>query len=352
MDLATLDDPEAVSHADPGGMLQLVGGLGKQLRHGFDLGREASVPWGHRPRAVLACGMGGSGIAGDVVRSLLIDRVDVPIAVSKGYRLPAFCGPDTAVFAISYSGGTEETLSVYGEATARGCPVVAIGCGGELLARAEADGASRVRLPSDVPMPRAALGYLAGALLGWLGAAGSVDLDVELAEAVTEIARCGARWGPSVPGDRNEAKILAAWLRTRIPVVWGSEGIADSAALRWKTQINENAKGPAFWGVLPEVDHNEVEGWATRTGDPFGLVVLRHPGEHRRTELRVRASFDAFRSAGLEAREAVVEGEGPASSLFSLIMLGDFVSAYLALLRGVDPTPVPVLSALKERLRS
>ena len=142
------------------------------------------------------------------------------------------------------------------------------------------------------------------------------------------------------------------WLRPRVPVVWGSEGIAEAAAQRWKTQCNENAKAPAFWGVLPEVDHNEVEGWSANEGVPFGLVVLRHRGEHPRTEARVRATLDAVAAAGLEATQAEAASDSPACALFSLVMLGDYVSTYLALLRGVDPTPVPVLTSVKERLQS
>jgi glucose/mannose-6-phosphate isomerase len=299
--------------------------------------------------------MGGSGIAGDVLRSVVADRLDVPVVVSKAYRLPAFCGPETPVVALSYSGETEETLSAYAEATARGCPVVAVASGGELVARAEADGAVALRLPADVPMPRAALGYLAGALLGWVGIAGGMDLEGEFTEAITEVDRCASRWGPSEGQDTNDAKALALWLRDRIPVVWGSEGIGEAAALRWKTQVNENAKGHAFWGVLPEADHNEVEAWGstgTGTGDRFGLVVLRHGGEHPRIAARVRASVDAIEAGPLEWREAVVAGGAAATSLFSMISLGDFVSVYLAILRGVDPMPVPVLSSLKHRLRS
>jgi glucose/mannose-6-phosphate isomerase len=352
MSLATLDDPEALSAADPGGMLRLIGTLGAQLRQGFDAGIDAGGALEGAPSALVVCGMGGSGIAGDLVRAVVDDRLEVPMVVRKGYRLPAFCGPGTLVVALSYSGNTEETLATYGEATARGCAVVAVASGGDLLSRAAADGVASVRLPADIPMPRSALGHLAGALLGVVAAAAPLDLGPEVADAVATLDASPARWGPAAPEAANEAKALAAWLRHRVPVIWGSEGIAEAAAQRWKTQCNENAKAPAFWGILPEVDHNEVEGWSRGEGGPFGLVVLRHRGEHPRTEVRVRATLDAVAAAGLEAIQAEAATDSLTCALFSLVMLGDYVSTYLALLRGVDPTPVPVLSSLKERLRS
>jgi glucose/mannose-6-phosphate isomerase len=134
-------------------------------------------------------------------------------------------------------------------------------------------------------------------------------------------------------------------------VVWGSEGVAEAAALRWKTQTNENGKLPAWASVLPELDHNEIEGWSVGVGTPFALIVLRHPGEHPRVEARVTATLDLLRASGLDARQVHAEGSTPMGWLFSLIMLGDFVTTYEAIGRGVDPTPIPVLSALKERLK-
>jgi len=349
----TLDDPDALSAADPAGMLGLVEGLGPQLRSGFDLGASAAAgAWPDPPSAVVVCGMGGSGIAGDVVRSVLGDRLGMPLVVVKGYRVPAFCGPRTLVFAMSYSGQTEETLAAYDDARARGCARVAMASGGELLERAVADGAWSVRIPSEVPMPRAALGLLVGSLLGWLAAAAGIDLDPEVGDAVAALARAAERWGRASPSGHNGAKVLAATIGARTPVIWGTEGIAEAAALRWKCQMNENAKRPASFGVLPEVDHNELEGWSPGSGEGHALVILRHPAEHPRTEARVRASLDALSASGLTHHEVWTDEAGPLPALCALIAMGDYVSTYLALLSGVDPMPVPVLTDLKARLRT
>ena len=350
-----LDDPEALGEAGPRIMLGLAGALGTQLHTGFDIGRTvADPPEPEGLRAIVACGMGGSGIAGDVLRSLYADRLGVPLLVVKGHVLPEFCGRETLVLASSFSGNTEETLAVYAEAVARGCRVVAFSAGGELASLAEADLVTHVPLPGDVPMPRAALGYLAGAPLGVLDAVGMVPpAEEEVTEAAGVLDALAAELGPEVPAGPNEAKGLAGWLEARTPVIWGSEGIAEAAALRWKTQVNENAKGPAWSAVLPELDHNEVEGWApgSNHGRGHAVVVLRHPGEDPRASARVKATIESVRPSGLEVREVEARGRRPLQWLLSLVMLGDFTTTYLGVARGVDPMPIPVLTGLKERLR-
>ncbi|HEY3209216.1 MAG TPA: bifunctional phosphoglucose/phosphomannose isomerase [Actinomycetota bacterium] len=349
----TLDDPATVREADPGGMLALVADLGTQLGEGFALGRRApDLPTAGDIGSVAVCGMGGSGIVGDFLRACFADRLPVPLMTVKGYGLPGFCGKDTLVIAISYSGETEETLAAYSQAVAVGCRVIALSSGGQLAALARSDGAPHVSIPGHVPAPRAALGFLVGAAVGALEAVGLLpDAGAELDGASDVLGPLSAELAPDRPVDGNRAKWLAEWLQGRTPVVWGSEGLAEAAALRWKTQLNENAKVPAFHAVLPELDHNEVEGWSDRTGRPFGLVVLRHPGEHPRIARRVEATMEAIAGSGLECREVAVQGSTPLGILCSFVMLADFTSTYLAILRGVDPMPAPVLTRLKERLR-
>jgi glucose/mannose-6-phosphate isomerase len=344
--------PGAVEAYDRGGMLGLVASLGTQLREGY-AGAIATpgLPSSEGVRSILICGMGGSGVAGDVFSSLYAPLLSVPVAVCKGYSLPGFAGRDTVVLAVSFSGNTEESVAAYGEAVERGCRVVAVSAGGLLASLAEADGLPHLRLPDHVPLPRAALGYLAAAPIGIAEALGlipSAAPDVErTAGLLDEMAQ---RLGPQ--GQDPAARDVAGWLGERVPVIWGSEGLAVAAALRWKTQTNENAKLPAWSSALPELDHNEIEGWSPASGRAFALVVLRHAGEHPRTGARVTATLDLVREAGLGYRQVGAEGSTPMEWLFSLIMMGDFVTTYQAIARGVDPSPIPALTALKERLKS
>jgi len=208
-----------------------------------------------------------------------------------------------------------------------------------------------VHPPSDVPMPRMAIGDLSAAVVGVLEAAGVLPAardDIEQAADVVDAA--AARVAPDRPTGDNVAKDLAAWIDTRTPVIWGSEGLAEAPAARFRTQVNENAKSPALSAWLPELDHNEIEGWSSETGAGYAVVALRHPLEHGRVGDRLAATLAAIAPSGLEARELHAEGARPFEVLFSLVLLVDFTATYLALLRGVDPTPIPVLSSLKEWL--
>lgn len=349
----SLDDPASLAAVDSGGMLSLAGALGDQLRSGFQAGTgPPDLPSGEGLRSVVICGMGGSGVAGDILRVLFAPRLPLPIVVCKSYEVPEFCGRDTLAVAVSFSGDTEETLAAYLDAVARGARVVSICGGGELASLSVEDQVARVAVPADIPAPRAALGYLTGAAIGTLDRMGLVppaaDLIDEACDHLDQVARS---LGPEIPAEVNQAKNLAAWLEGRTPVIWGSEGLAEAAAVRWKTQLNENAKTPAFHADIPELDHNEIEGWSEGTARGYGAVVLRHGGEHPRIATRISATIDTVSRSGLELREVHAAGANPLAVLLSMIMVGDFTSTYLAILRGVDPMPVPVLTDLKARLR-
>jgi glucose/mannose-6-phosphate isomerase len=351
--VATLDDPRAIEAADPGGMLRLVASAGSQLGRGYALGTAIQGVPDADTDAVVVLGMGGSGIAGDVIRAVYADVVAVPIVVGKGYAIPAFCGPRTIVLSVSFSGETEETLAATRAAAARGCRVISLSSGGALAKLAAEEGRPHVAIPADAIMPRAALGYLVGACIGVLEALGTIPAAGEdVAQAVTFATGLADRLEAGRPTDDNEAKATASWIHGRTPVIWGSEGLAEAAALRWKTQLNENAKVPAFHATLPELDHNDVEGWSDGIGTGFVAVVLRHADEHPRIAARVGITRALVGTAGLEVREVRASGASKLQRLLSLVLLGDFTSVYLAILRGVDPTPVPVLSELKERLRA
>jgi glucose/mannose-6-phosphate isomerase len=348
-----MTDAAALIARDSGGMLASLERMGGQLRTGYRLGLEAAgLPSVDGVRAIAACGMGGSGIPGDAVRSLLGDRLGVPIVVTRGYRLPEFCHTDTLVFAVSFSGNTDEVLTAYREAAVRGCRIVAVTSGGRLAELAREEGVALVTIPDDVPAPRAAVGYLTGALLGVLEATGlGPAAGQEVAEAVRVADAAAARLGPE-GADPNPALSLARTIGPRVPVVWGSEGIAEAAAQRWRTEFNENAKRPAFAAAFPELDHNEIEGWSRGAGRDFFLVILRSPSEHPSVGPRVEATLSAVSDAGLDHHEVHAEGALPLAHLVSLLQTGGFVSCYLGLEAGIDPSPIERIEAMKSRLEA
>ncbi len=348
-----LDDPQAIATADAGGMLQSIASLGDQLERGYEAARGAAdLPSGEGVRNVVVCGMGGSGIAGDVVRTLYADRARVPIVVCKGYALPEFVDHNTLVVAVSFSGNTEETVTAFGYAVEIGARTVAVSAGGELEARAKEEGVPHVAVPGDVGMPRAALGYLCAAPIGVLDAAGLVpDARAGVAEAAEALRVEDERLGPDRPLAENEAKAIAAWIGDRTPIVWGPEGLGEAVALRWKNQFNENAKVPAFAATLPELDHNDVEGWGEGGGIGYAVLVLRPGHAARWVDRRVAATLRVLEGSGLAYREVRGREGSAIARVFTLASLGDHASVYLAVLRGVDPTPVPVLTRLKEELR-
>lgn len=302
--------------------------------------------------SVVICGMGGSGIAGDVVRALIEPDCRVPLRLVRGHSIPAFAGPRTLVVCLSYSGNTGETQACFESAVAGGSKVVAITSGGELGRRAEETGAVWVRPVPDLSMPRAALPALTVPLLTVIARAG-------LAEAGPTIDACGrhahrvvASLRGDVPVPDNRAKQLAIAIGERYPIIWGSEGTQTVAATRWKAQFAENAKLPASAGMLPELCHNDIVG--LEHGHPAIadaiLLVLRVEGGHPGQDARLKAAVDLVQDSVGAVEIVAVGGATPAERLVESMILGDFVSVYLAILRGIDPTPIHAIARLKAAL--
>jgi glucose/mannose-6-phosphate isomerase len=348
-----LDDVSAVRAQDPGGMLAAVAALGEHCRTGYTNGLSTDgLPDVADVRGVVFCGMGGSAVAGDALRSVFRDRLGVPVEVSRSPELPEHANVHTLVIASSYSGNTSETLAAFTEATRRGCRAIAVTSGGTLAREAAQHGVPAARVPGGF-QPRAAVGWLAFTALGALEAAGLLPpLSDDVAEAADVIADRAAVCGPDVPAAENPAKHLAGEVGERIPVVWGAEGIGAVAAARWKTQCNENGKVPAWWSSMSELDHNEVVGWTEPFGRRHVVIALRHEGEDAEIASRFPLSLEIAADAGAGTQEVWATGRSTLARLMSLIVMGDFASAYLGIRRGVDPTPVDVIQRLKAALVS
>ena len=346
-----LDDREAVRAGDPADMLGTVAALGSQCRQGYANGAGAqALPDLADVRGVVVCGMGGSAVAGDVLRSVFRDRLGVPVEVNRSPELPEHAGIHTLVLASSYSGNTSETLAAFAEAVRRGCRAIAVTSGGTLRDEAQEHGVPVVGVPGGF-QPRAALGWLAFTAMGALEAAGLLPpMATDVAETIEVIEERSASSGPGVRSADNPAKQLALGIGDRVPVVWGSEGIGAVAAARWKTQMNENGKIPAWWASMSELDHNEVVGWTEPYGRSHAVIALRHEGEDAETAARFPLSLEIAGDAGATTHEVRATGRSSLARLLSLIVVGDHVSTYVAIRRGVDPTPVEVIQRLKAAL--
>ncbi len=303
---------------------------------------------------VVVLGMGGSGISGDIVQVVGTATFPVPLTVLKHYRTPAFVGPRTLAFAVSYSGDTEETLEMARGAHAAGATVVAITAGGALAQFAREQGALHVPCPEGIPVPRLALGALVAPLFVILFRMGMLpEAHAALLRAQQQLAHRRDQCRPEVEVARNPARELARRIDRTIPVIYGIGGLGGVAAMRWKQSMNENAKAPAFWNLYPELDHNEVCGWGQHgdvTRQLFTLIELSHGLEHPQLPRRAAATREIIEEALHQVLQVEAEGEGRLAQLLDLMYLGDWTSYYVALANDVDPGPIDAISQLKARL--
>lgn len=363
-DGATGLGPARVAELDAGDMLGAIAGLGRQVSEGFAAARRSlsQAAWAEegdggaapalpaRPAGVAVLGMGGSAIGGDIVLAVA-SHLPVPAVVVRGYELPAWVGPRTLVVAVSYSGDTEETLAATRVALERGCTPLCVASGGALAGLAAERGLPLVAAPAGL-QPRAALGYLAMPLLAALERAGLVAAaDGDVSEAATLLADAGRECAPGVADEFNPAKAVARRLHRRVALVYGA-GLTAPAARRWKTQVNENAKAPAFFAELPELDHNEIEGWNGGAGlaARSHVVVLEDLHASERLRRRTALTVAALSRQGVSVERLESRGVSPLARALTLVTLGDHASFYLALLEGVDPTPVAAILRLKADL--
>jgi len=340
---------EAVSAVDSHGQLGDILALPEQLRDAMWRVESAKLEPYDAPSGLVVAGMGGSAIGGALALAALGDRTVRPIALARGYTLPPWTTPDTMVLCASYSGNTEETLAVYDAAGALGAPRIVATTGGKLAEAARRDGVAVIPLPGGF-QPRAAVAYslvVALEVAGLSGAGERLRAEIDVAAARTE--QLVADWSPDGPDD-SLPKELARALHGTVPQIAGA-GLTAPIAYRWKTQINENAKVPCFVHELPELDHNELVGWeGARELGRFAAVFLDDCDLHPRTRQRIELSRGLIASHAAGTYRVETIGETATERLISLVLLGDLVSVYMAVLRGVDPTPVVVLDQLKNAL--
>src|SRR3989339_832692 len=328
-----LDDKKRVGDIDKGGMLLAVTNFPDMLANAIGLLPQGSLRQQKKIKQLVVAGMGGSAIAGDILGSLLREKAPFPVFVNRSYYSPAFVDKETVFFAISYSGNTEETLGATKEAAKRGAKIICITSGGALKKLAEQHGFPFYLIPAGF-QPRAALPYLLAPILNAVKALGLAELkEKELQETL--------------------AKQTAQKLLGKTPLVFASVGITDSVGLRFKTQLNENSKIMAAINLFPELNHNEIVALAAlkRNQHNYSLLFLRDEKDSERIKKRMEITKSLIGNQLGGVNQIWSKGKSRLARILSLIYLGDFVSVYLAILQGIDPTPVEAITRLKKELK-
>lgn len=349
-----LDDYRSFQPLDPEDMLGYIDRLPDQLQAAWQSGGSQPLPDWSGIERVLIGGMGGSAIGADLLAAYAGESCPVPIFVHRDYDVPAWArGPETLVIASSHSGNTEETLAAFDRAVQAGCRCLSVTTGGR-LAQASKEAGAALWTFEHKGQPRSAVGFSFGLLLAAFVRLNLLpDQSKEVEGAVNAMRDQQASLAANVPVIKNPAKRQAGQLIGRMTAVFGS-GILAPVARRWKGQISEVAKAWAQFEFLPEADHNTLAG----TLNPEGLIgritaiFLRAPSDHPRNRLRSDYTLRAFMLEGISADFYLAKGETPLAHLWTALHFGDYTAYYLAMLYGVDPTPVDALESLKEALQN
>ncbi len=343
-----LDDLENLGRVDPSGMLEVITTLPESAEDAIAKAEKIKLS-GKRFRELVVAGMGGSAVGGLLLRDWLQPTSHVPIIVSRDYSLPGYVGRGTLLFAVSYSGGTEETLSAYDEGVAKGAKVVAFTSGNELERRARTSKITIYKLPAGY-QPRAAIAHQFFTLAVAARAVGvASDSWWEVEEAIDVLKSLRDEMRPEVPTWSNLAKKLAVEIKGYIPIVYGSP-IHEAVSYRWNTQLNENGKSPAASSFIPEAFHNAT---VASEGDPELLkhlcaVFLQDPAEGERLKAKARRFIDLLKPRFGKILEVEARGEGRLARMLSALYIGDFTSTYLGILYGRDPSTVESINRLKQ----
>jgi len=343
-----------IKKLDKSGMLDLLMDFSSQCKAAYQIAQSAVILFNKRDfTRVVFAGLGGSAIGADLVRTYLYSESRLPINVFREYDLPAYVDSSTLVIISSYSGNTEETLSAYLQAKEKGASIIVISSGGKVKEYSQKDKITFIQIPANLP-PRCALGYLSIiplCILGRLGLIRDSSSSVEQAIKVLEELR-KTKLDPHIPQKENVAKYVAGQIHNKFTVIYASSVNFDVCATRFKGQLNENSKALALSHVFPEMNHNEIVGWQNpgRLFKNFVVVMLRDKNVHPRVTKRMDITRDILKKEGVDIIEIWSEGEGLLSRIFSLIYIGDFISFYLAILYGIDPTPVDRVTYLKQEL--
>lgn len=327
-------------------MLELIQKFPEQVIEALEIGEKATFKTEY-PQGIdniVICGMGGSGIGGNLFAELLRGSLKVPVSVNRAYQLPAFVGPKTLVILSSYSGNTEETLSAANDALNRGCKPVCVTSGGKLEDIANANGLDLIKIPGGNP-PRACLGYSAVQLFYIAKHYGLTDSNfVEGFKSAVKLMK------EQQADIEAKSKVLAEQLLNKVIIAYADEKY-ESVALRFKQQVNENGKAHCWYNVFPEINHNELVGWR-EPAQNLALLVWRTDEEYKRNTDRIVFTEGEVKKKLPNVHEVQTMGTNAYDKRFYAIHFGDWLTYHLAILGGYDPIEIEVLIRLKEHMAS
>lgn len=327
-------------------MEQLIEGFPAQLKEGLDIGANITIRKHEKDiRKVLICGMGGSGIGGDYVAQILRDEAKVPVLTCKSYDIPAWVDAHTLCIISSYSGNTEESIECLHQAFKTGAKIICISSGGKVQSLAESHDLDFVMLPGGSPSPRACLGYSVTAQLSCLQKSGLISRNsadqIRIASDLLKFEQ---------EAIRTKAERIASGLLSGMAVIYSADRY-EPVALRWRQQLHENSKIPAWHHVIPEMNHNEIVGW-TQKQEQVSVVILRNKDDHKRNTARMDFTVNLVSNLAARTIEVHSKGNSYTERAFYLSHLGDWVSYYLAVLRKVDPSEIRIIDTLKQTLQN
>ena len=350
-----LDSFKRIEKYDESSMLELIESFPEQCQDAVRLGYEFELPQGFKGsyKNIVCTGLGGSAIGADLVRSYIADEALIPVFVNRNYTLPNFVSKDTLVIVSSYSGNTEETLSAYRDARSRGSQILAITSGGKLERKARQDDVPCLAIPPSFP-PRCALGYSFFPLLLVLSKIGIIrDQAVFVDDAIHNLRKLkDSLIGYKVSHRDNLAKKIAREIFDKLPVIYAGHDHIDAVVTRWRGQLAENSKTLSWGQLFPEMNHNEIVGWENpkRVLRECVAIILRDSADHPRVSRRMDITRRTLKGSRVKVLEVPSVGKELLTRILSLVYIGDFVSFYLAILNGIDPTPVKRITAMKKEL--
>jgi len=350
-----LDNLKEIEKIDQGNMKKLLLEFPSQCEKAVQLAEEFAIPEGlfQKSDKIVVCGLGGSAIGGDILRTLLEQSLEIPILVNRNYFLPAAVNENTLTFVISYSGNTEETLTACKVAMERNSRVISVCSGGKLKELSEKGRVPCLLVPPGMP-PRTTIGYLFLPLLNILERLKWTNIHKQNYDELFEVLNyVRDRYRPEITLSENPAKAISQELVGKIPLIYGVEGRTDVVAHRLKTQFNENSKIMAFWDAFPELSHNEIVAWGKEGRmdfQQFHSLFIRDVEEGERIKKRIEITQSIMTERKVGFQEIWTEGENHLTRILSAIYKIDWLSFYLAALQGVDPTPVKMIDLLKREL--